>query len=111
MAMDKVQGDRVSIENAVALAGLLHRAEQHELRLSADQYRLLVEQLKAVLDDELPANALEQILTAFPAAGELYENLHYQRSGLSRASLDRSVASETMARQVLERLANRARKA
>jgi hypothetical protein len=111
MAMDKVQDARGRIENAVALGGLLHRAEQDELRLSADQYRRLIEQLKTALDDELPADALDKILTAFPATGELYENMHYERSGLSRAPLERSVASERMAKQVLERLANRARKA
>lgn len=110
MAMEKVQGARARIENAVALSGLLHRAERHEIRLSADQYLRLVEQLKEALEFELPAHALEQILTAFPAAGELYENLHYARSGLSRTSLDRSVASETLAKRVLERFATRARK-
>jgi hypothetical protein len=110
MAMDKVRDARGRIENAVALGGLLQRAEQHELRLSADQYRRLVGQLRTALEDDLPANALDKILTAFPAAGELYENMHYERSGLSRASLDRSVASETMARQALERVAIRARK-
>jgi hemoglobin-like flavoprotein len=111
MTMDKVRDAKVRIENAVALSGLLHRAERHELRLSADQYRRLVEQLKAALKDELPENALDKILTAFPAAGELYENMHYERSGLSRSPLDRSVASETMATQVLERIAKRSDKA
>ena len=108
-AAPKLEDARFRIENAVALGGLLHRAERHELRMSAEQYRHLVGQLKVALEDDLPPKALDMILDSFPAVGELYENMHYERSGLSRAPLDRSVTSEGAARQLLERIAGRAR--
>ena len=41
--------------------------------------------------------ALQAILAAHPATAELYENMHYEVSGLSRSSLDRSVATELLA--------------
>jgi hypothetical protein len=109
MAAPKLENATARIETAVALAGLLHRAEHNELSVSADQYRRLVEELKTALEDDLPRKALDMILDAFPDVAELYENMHYASSGLSRAPLDRLVASETMARQVLHRVATKAR--
>ncbi len=45
------------------------------------------------------------LLDAFPAAAEVYENLRYDRAGLCRTALDRSVASERLARDALRRAA------
>ena len=50
-------------------------------------------------------NALNAVLSAYPAAGEVYENMHYAQSGLSRSTLDRSVASEMATSQLLAKLA------
>ena len=63
--------------------------------------------LQAALSEDIPAEALQAILSAYPATGELFENLHYGHSGLSRAPLERSVSSERLARQVLARVAKR----
>ena len=47
------------------------------------------------------------MLGALPAAAEVYENLHYHLSGLSRSPLERSVASEKLASDLLAKAARR----
>ncbi|HEY2190499.1 MAG TPA: hypothetical protein VGH48_18230 [Caldimonas sp.] len=91
------------IETAVALARLLERVEASPVAIGADQYRTLVERLKESLVAELPVRALDAILVACPASAELYENIHYEQSGLSRSPLERSVATEMLAAQAIER--------
>ena len=91
------------LENVIALSRLLERVENGGARVDADQYRTLVDRLKAALSAPLPAPALDAILGAHPAAAELYENMHYARSGLSRNALDRSVATEKLAAQAIAR--------
>jgi len=98
---------RTRLENVIALARVLERVEAGAARVDADQYRQLVQRLQAMLEQGLPADALEAILRAHPAAAEVYENLHYQLAGLSRSSLERSAASEVIARQILARIAAR----
>jgi hypothetical protein len=92
------------LETAIALARILERVERSTERFDADQYQVLVSRLKAALSQDLPEPALSAILGALPAAAEVYENMHYQRSGLSRSSLDRSVSSEMLATQLLARV-------
>lgn len=102
---------RSRIETIVALAGLLQRVEARTTPIDPGQYRLLVGQLTAALREEIPGEVLNAILTAYPAAAEVYENLHYEHAGLSRAPLERSVASEQLAAQVIARAAGRAPRA
>jgi len=94
---------RTRIETTIALARLLQRVEASTTGVDPSQYRLLVEQLKSALGEELPAQALEAILGAYPAAADVYENLHYAHAGLARAPLERSVASEMQAAQAIAR--------
>ena len=96
------------LETLIALAGLLERVERAGLKVGAEQYRSLVRQITLALNDELPADALQAVLGAHPAAAELYENLHYEQSGLSRSPLERSINSELLAGQVLAKAALRA---
>ncbi len=95
------------LENAIALARLLERVETSGRAFGADQYRALVRQLGVALSQEMPDDALHAVLGAHPAAAEVYENLHYAESGLSRSSLERSVSSEMLASQILARAARR----
>lgn len=92
------------LQAVIALAGLLERMDRSASAVDADQYRLVVTRLQAALSDDLPTDALNAVLGAHPAAAEVYENLHYAQSGLSRSPLDRSVATETLAAQTLARL-------
>ena len=91
------------LENLIALARLLERVEATGVTVGAEQYRALVRQVAVALSQEMPDDALQAVLGAHPAAAEVYENLHYAQSGLSRSSLERSVGSEMLASQVLAR--------
>lgn len=102
---------KTRLENVIALARVLERVERSTRAPDADQYLALVRQLGGALDDDLPPTALDAILGASPAAAELYENRHYERSGLSRSPLDRSVGAEMATSQALHRIAQGARKA
>ena len=95
------------LETVIALARLLQRVEAGPLSgVGPDQYRALVRQLGQALSQEMPDDALQAILKMHPAAAEVYENLHYAQSGLSRAPLERSIETEKLARQVLDRAAH-----
>lgn len=95
---------RARLEMLIALARLLERLEQSPSTASPAQYRQLVGRLNELLaDDTLPADALDAVLGAHPAAAQLYENLHYASSGLCRSPLDRAVAAETLAARELQR--------
>ena len=98
---------RTRIETLIALARLLERVEASPVAVGADQYRALVGQLASSLSAPLPEPALQAILGAYPATAELYENLHYEASGLSRSPLDRSVATEMLAAEWIHRAARR----
>src|SRR4051794_5730894 len=93
---------RHRLENLIALAGLLERVERSPERIGAEQYQQLVARIKHALGKELPAEALQAVLAAHPATAVVYENLHYHQAGLSRSSLERSVASEMLTSQLLD---------
>lgn len=99
------------LETAIALARVLEHVERSPGRIDAEQYRLLVARLKSALAEDLPVAALDAVLGALPAAAEVYENMHYQFSGLSRSPLERSVASERLAAELLARVSQAAKKA
>jgi hypothetical protein len=98
---------RTRLETIVALAHLLECVETGAASAGADGYQRLVLRLQAALSEEIPAEALQAILSTYPATGQLFENLHYEHSGLSRAPLERSVSSELLVKQVLARAARR----
>jgi len=100
---------KTRLETVIALARLLERVERAPSSASPDQYRALVLQLQGALDEGLPTDALNAVLSAYPAAGEVYENMHYAQSGLSRSTLDDSVASEMATSQLLAKIAAGAR--
>ena len=93
------------LEVVISLSRLLEKVEGSSQHVGADQYRSLVRQLSVALSQEIPYDALQAVLDAHPAASELYENLHYDVSGLSRSPLDRSVSSEMLASQALAKAA------
>jgi hemoglobin-like flavoprotein len=107
MSASKLESIRSRLETVIALAHLLERIEHGAAVVSPDHYQVLVSRLKAALSDELPDDALQAVLNAHPSAAELYENMHYEHSGLSRSSLERSVSSEMLAAQVLARVSQR----
>ena len=104
-----VESIQSRLETVIALARLLERVEANTAAPGADQYQALVRQLKGALAAGLPQLALDAILGAHPAAAELYENMHYDASGLSRSSLDRSVSTELLAAQAIDRASRSSR--
>jgi hypothetical protein len=98
------------IENLVAMARLLERVDADPALIGAGQYQVLVRKVQALLDDPgLPEAALRAILGASPACATLYENMHYDRSGLSQSPLDAAVAAETLAAEAIARVRGAAR--
>ena len=96
------------LETLIALARLLERVEASPVSIGAGQYRALVHRIQAALAGPLPAAPLQAILKAHPATGEIYENLHYETSGLSRSPLDVSVATEMLATRLIHKAAESA---
>lgn len=109
MSAPRLESFKTRLETVIALARLLERVERTPSGASAEQYRALVLQLQGALDEGLPTDALNAVLSAYPAAGEVYENMHYAQSGLSRSTLDNSVASEMATSQLLAKIAAGAR--
>ena len=109
MSTPNVDSTKSRLETVIALARILERVEHSVAAVNADQYQIIVARLKSQLSEDLPEDALRAVLGAYPSAAELYENMHYVHSGLSRASLERSVSSELLATQVLARAARGAR--
>jgi hypothetical protein len=108
MSASSTQPLHARLETLIALARLLERVEASTRAIGADQYRSLVGQIRALLAEPLPGPALNAILAAHPASAEIWENLHYATSGLSRSPLERSVATEMLAAQLLQRIARTA---
>src|SRR3954447_423882 len=104
MSSSKLESVKNRLENVIALARLLERVERSGKAPDPDQYRALIRQLGEALDADLPEQALQAVLNAHPAAAELYENLHYERSGLSRLPLEQSVATEMQTSKLLHRI-------
>ncbi len=86
------------------LAQLLQRLEGDGLRAGAAQYRQVAERLGLALREATADEALDLILRVFPAAAEVYENLHYAQAGLVRQPLDISLNTERAARELIARL-------
>jgi hypothetical protein len=103
----RIDNVRSRLETVIALARLLERVERSATPVGADQYQTLIARVKEALAQELPDDALQAVLGAHPAAAELYENMHYAQSGLSRSSLERSIGSEMLASQALARAARK----
>lgn len=97
------------LETVIALSRLLERVEASASAPDADQYQALVRHLRAALAAGVPEPALDAILGVHRATAELYENMHYEASGLSRSSLDRSVATELLAARAIDRASRSSR--
>ena len=85
------------------LAHVLQKLESSQVPVGPDQYLSVVTHLSDELA-RLPVDEdLRAVLSAYPAASELYENLNYRHAGLCRSPLDASLAAEGWARDILER--------
>ena len=110
MAAPRTERLYARLETLIALARLLERVEASSRAVGAGQYRSLVRQIESLLSGPLPGPALRAILDAHPATAEIWENLHYATSGLSRSPLDRSVATERLATDLIHKIARAAQR-
>ena len=81
---------------------MLERLERSPEPVDADQFRAVVERLKAGLEATPYDAGLEALLASFPCTAELYENLKYEHAGLCRSPLDLATQGEVRARRVIE---------
>ena len=110
MAAPRTERLYARLETLIALARLLERVEASSRAVGPAQYRSLVRQIESLLSAPLPGPALRAILDAHPATAEIWENLHYATSGLSRSPLDRSVATERLATDLIHKIARAAQR-
>lgn len=104
MSAPQVQTPRSSANTALALAHLLERIDRSGDPIDAAQYQIVVSRLKDALSTALPDAALTALLNTYPSTAELYENMHYDVSGLSRSSLDSAVSAELLTTKLLGKL-------
>lgn len=90
-------------KNLVVLARVLERLERSPVAVDAEQYRAVVDHLAAELAVAQRDAALEAVLESFPAAAELYENLHYQHAGLCCSPLEPASAAEAVAQAAVHK--------
>ena len=86
------------------LAQLLERLEHSAVPVGPEQYRSVVMHLVDEFRDVAPGDGLGQLLDAYPAAAEVYENLNYQHAGLCRCALDASLAALAASSAAIERV-------
>ncbi|VTU29704.1 hypothetical protein E5CHR_02865 [Variovorax sp. PBL-E5] len=89
------------------LAQLLERLDHSAVPVGPEQYRSVVMHLVDEFRDVEPGTRLGELLDAYPAAAEVYENLNYQHAGLCRSALDSSLAAELGAREAIARAMRR----
>lgn len=94
---------KADLTSTRVLATLLERLERSTTPVDAQQYRSVVRRLADALGDTEPGPALEAVLSEFPTASQLYENLQYAHAGLCRSRLEPALAAEMQARQWIDR--------
>lgn len=92
-----------TLSNLAIVAQLFERMDRHAERVDAQQYRAVAGRLGEMLQ-ATEGVELDEVLAAFPAARELYENLHYAEAGLCRSPLEAAVDAEVRAHDSIDRI-------
>ena len=85
------------------LAHLLERLDRSPVPVDAVQYRSVAQHLADELGTVTPGASLDLLLSHYPAAAELYENLQYRHAGLCRTPLEPALQAELQAKDVIEK--------
>ena len=88
--------------NLLLLAQVFERLDRSAAAVDGAQYRDVALRLAREIEQTRDADAVQALLSASPAAAELYENMHYAHAGLCRSPLDNALAAERMARSAIE---------
>ncbi len=86
---------------AVLLSQLLQRLDHSQVSVGAEQYRSVARHLAEEFEQLASDPLLSQLLDAYPAAAELYENLNYRHAGLCRSPLDVALDAEQRAHKAI----------
>lgn len=108
MSADSVIRIPTRLQVLAATAMLLERLDHLPRSASAQQYQGLVRQVDRLLDEAEGEPSLQALLDGLPGLAELHENRHYAVAGLCRAPLTTSVASERIARDLIDRASRKA---
>lgn len=92
------------LQALAAMALLLQKLEQQPRQASAAQYQQLALKLGDLLARAEPGPVLDQLLSALPAAAELYENQRYEQAGLCRTPLQQALDTELAATALIRRV-------
>ncbi|WP_436306302.1 hypothetical protein [Variovorax sp. LjRoot290] len=103
MNATKTPSPKTDLAVTHVLAQLLERLEHSAVPVGAEQYRSVVMHLVDEFREVEAGTGLGQLLDAYPAAAEVYENLNYQHAGLCRSGLDASLAAELAAKDAITR--------
>lgn len=107
MTATHTPASKTNLDITETLAQLLERLEHSAVPVGADQYRSVVMHLVHEFSDVEQGIALSQLLDAYPAAAQVYENLNYQHAGLCRSALDASLGAELRAKEAIARAMQR----
>ena len=83
--------------NLALLAQLFERMDRGSRPVDGAQYRDVALRLSQEIEQTDDHEAVQALLSASPAAAELYENMHYAHAGLCRSPLDAALAAEAAA--------------
>ena len=102
-AVPSLATSQTEILNVIALlADSLQALESCAGVVDANQYDLLVSQLKTEMSRIEMNREYRTLLSQYPAAAELYENLHYETNGLCLHNNEHAVLAERITRGVIQ---------
>ncbi len=102
-----------TVSNLAIIAQLFERMDRSAGSVDPAQYRAVAGRLGEMLEASSAANTTspsadqrerEDVLEAFPATRELYENIRYADAGLCRSPLQLAIDSEVKAHDALARI-------
>ena len=89
------------LQPLAALALLLEKLERTPRQASPAQFQAVSQRLAQLLAQAAPGPQLDQLIKAFPATAELWENLHSAQAGLCRSPLEAGLNAEQDARALI----------
>ncbi len=93
-----------ALQTLAATALLLEKLERRPREASPAQYRQVAQSASELLAAAEPGPALDRLMDACPALGELWENRHYASAGLCRQPLEAAMSAELAVAAALRRL-------
>ena len=101
-------GERIAqLQPIAALARVLQELESAGNQAHPQQYQAVASRLSGLLENVEPDALLYQVLSAFPAAAELYENVRFEHAGLCLHDIEQVAQAEQATRDALAAIRDR----